>query len=343
MQDATHRRTRTTTGHKRRQTTPHNRVRHHRAGPRAQPTHHHDQHDPQQAKRSTAKATRRAHEAGDCDTGHRARDQTRARRRTAGDAATTATTPGLDMAGEYLGTRAHPRTPLHCHRHARAKRLLAGHIAELPSNRNDHRLVGETLSLNTRTWNASDRHKRRRPIPLPWALPTHQTDNFLQVRATAMDQWTPQHTRAEVTQMVQTAMALGRGRARPHQMARQISLEKQLQDAVRTANADGERRRARRELQAAHNTIGKEKQAAQHEFVLQNICAGGWGKQDLAPKLHDMPYLSDGNMKIYETTTIARRAKEHYTTIFGEARNPELLDGPSAMGESTLEEKLTQP
>lgn len=166
---------------------------------------------------------------------------------------------------------------------------------------------------------------------------------FAHLLREAMDNWTPQHALTGVTEAMQAATALGKGRPRPHQLARYTPLQRLHQDAICEAPTDAERRLARRELQAAIDTISKEKQKTQHDIILQNVAAGGWGKNDLAQKLSDTPYLDDGSNKIDKTTRIGQMATKHHRQIFGETKSTEPLQGPHAIDELALAEKLAQP
>lgn len=203
-------------------------------------------------------------------------------------------------------------------------RLLAGHIAELPGHRSDHRLAGQTL------------------VPLRWSLPEAKANDFRTVLAIAMDSWTTHHTMTDITETVQAAVTLGKGRPRL-QLARHSAFESCLHDAVRTAATDADRRNARRELQASKDAINRDERQAQTEFILQNIGGGGWGKTDMSPKLRDMPYLGERDNKIYKRTSIATRATRHYRHMFEEVPEVEPLDGAFAVGERTLAETLARP
>lgn len=69
-----------------------------------------------------------------------------------------------------------------------------------------------------------------------------------------------------------------------------------------------------------HNRQGEA--GSSSEFVLQNIGAGGWGwgMRDLAPKLHDMPYLSVGDEKYTRRRRRLRGELQSTTKLFSEKR-----------------------
>lgn len=147
-----------------------------------------------------------------------------------------------------------------------------------------------------------------------------------------IDTWHPRKTLADMTQTVQQAAQFGRGRPWPHQLVCYSAMERDLTEASHNATTDAARAQARSASPAAKENSPARAHARQHH-----------GNNGLAAMLAEVPYMKDGDTKIYETSQIAGHATEHYKHIPKDMPEVDPQSGVHTISEAEVQVKLQGP